>query len=39
MQKDELEKIFIEYLTQTTKKVKEMADNGQGRKILGLPRR
>ena len=31
----EIEKLLIEYLEKTTQKVREMADNGHGRKILG----
>jgi len=35
MQKEKIEKLLIEYLTETTRNVIEKAKNGQGRKILG----
>jgi len=35
MQKQKIKNLLIEYLTETTKKVKEMASLGEGRQILG----
>jgi len=35
MRKQELEKVLTEYLLETTKEVRKIADRGEGRKILG----
>ena len=35
MADEKLEKLLVEYLTETTKEVRKRANNGQGREILG----